>query len=62
MRIKITFPEGLRSDKIVEKIDTTFGYSTANLINDPIFINQFEINSSSLEGYLYPDTYYFFMI
>ena len=27
-----------------------------NIINDSTFINQFGINSSSLEGYLYPDT------
>ena len=60
MRIKITFPEGLRSDKIIEKINATFGYDTTNLISDPAFVNQFGINSSSLEGYLYPDTYYFF--
>ena len=60
MRIKITFPEGLRSDKIVEKIDNTFGHESTNLINDTKFINQFGIESNSLEGYLYPDTYYFF--
>jgi len=60
MRIKITFPEGLRYDKVVEKIDTTFGYDTTSLIINSTFINQFGINSNSLEGYLYPDTYYFF--
>ena len=50
MRIKITFPEGLRSDKIIEKINATFGHDTTNLISDPSFVNQFGINSRSLEG------------
>ncbi len=62
MLIKVTFPEGLRSEKIAGiflekmKIDSA---EFMNVIRDTLFIRQLGLNVACLEGYLYPDTYYF---
>ena len=60
IRIKITLPEGLRSEKVLEKIENILETQNRRLLTDSIFIEQFGIKATSLEGYLFPDTYYFF--
>jgi len=60
IRIKITLPEGLRSEKVLEKIENILETQNRGLLTDSIFIEQFGIKATSLEGYLFPDTYYFF--
>ena len=59
-RIKITLPEGLRSEKVLEKIENILETQNRRLLSDSSFIEQFGIKATSLEGYLFPDTYYFF--
>ncbi len=60
--IKVTLPEGYDSRRyaaIVERqldIDST---RFVALVHDSSFIQQFDISASSLEGYLYPETYQF---
>jgi len=60
--IKITIPEGFRFKEIKKRLskkdlidETIF----QNLFKDEEFINSLGIKSTTLEGYLYPDTYYF---
>jgi UPF0755 protein len=60
IRIKITLPEGLRSEKVLEKIENILETQNRGLLTDSSFIEQFGIEATSLEGYLFPDTYYFF--
>ena len=60
IRIKITLPEGLKSEKILEKIENELQIQNNMLLTDSSFIEQFGIEANSLEGYLFPDTYYFF--
>ena len=60
IRIKITLPEGLRSEKVLEKIENILETQNRRLLTDSSFIEQFGIKATSLEGYLFPDTYYFF--
>ena len=62
IRLRLTIPEGssstqifLNANNLLEKSDD---YN--KLFMDPIFISEFDIKASSLEGYLFPDTYYFF--
>ena len=62
IRLRLTIPEGssstqifLNANNLLEKSDD---YN--RLFIDPIFISEFNIKASSLEGYLFPDTYYFF--
>tara|TARA_B100000965_G_scaffold279075_1_gene236909 strand:- start:1903 stop:2904 length:1002 start_codon:yes stop_codon:yes gene_type:complete len=62
IRIKLTIPEGSSSNQIFLKanmlLDRSDDYSL--LFNNQSFIEEFGIQASSLEGYLFPDTYYFF--
>ena len=60
IRIKITLPEGLRSEKVLEKIENILETQNRRLLTDSSFIEQFGIKATYLEGYLFPDTYYFF--
>jgi UPF0755 protein len=59
---RLTIPEGYTLKQIAEKMNRyEFGQSDEfiKLANDPTFIFQFGIEAQSLEGYLFPDTYYF---
>lgn len=47
--VKVTIPEGYRREQIGQKLAE----------NDLVTLNQFLDKTSSLEGYLFPDTYYF---
>jgi UPF0755 protein len=59
---KVTFPEGLRAEKIASiffqnmKVDSAeFMYD----LRDTLLIRQLGLDVNFLEGYLYPDTYFF---
>ncbi len=59
---KITVPEGLTSSRIsliMEKNRISSAAEFINAVNDKEIIAKFNINSDSLEGYLFPDSYLF---
>mgnify|MGYP001544619240 CR=1 FL=1 len=59
---KITFPEGLTIAETAFKIqDAGFcsGDRFSELCRDQIFARSLGVNAASLEGYLFPDTYFF---
>lgn len=60
--LKVTLPEGINSRKVAsilqKKLDADSAHIVA-LVNDTSFVHQLKINASSLEGYLYPETYNF---
>ncbi|MBN1997796.1 endolytic transglycosylase MltG [candidate division KSB1 bacterium] len=59
--VRITIPEGVDSrwiaSVVAKKLDLD-SLRFINWVNDPSFMNQLGIDASSLEGYLYPETYY----
>ena len=62
-RKKITLLEGWTLKQILNHLSKEMGFDNNNfsdLINSEIFINSLGIKSGNLEGYLYPDTYFFF--
>jgi UPF0755 protein len=59
---KITFPEGFIAQQIRDRLERQ-GFSKASkdfmeTIKDPTIIKQYNIQATSLEGYLFPSTYY----
>lgn len=71
--IKLTFPEGFNVDQIAEKLDSNDVCSAQSfyeaMVSDEIFakyeflssITEKELRYRVLEGYLYPDTYEFYI-
>ena len=62
-RKKITFLEGWNMRQVASHLEKEmkFNYSEIiNLFNDGIFIKKLKLNANTLEGYLFPETYYFF--
>ena len=62
-RKKITLLEGWTIKQILGHLSKEMGFNYNNvysLINNANFITSFGIEAENLEGYLYPDTYYFF--
>lgn len=60
--IKVTIPEGVTSTKIASILQETVEIDSArfmDLVNDKRLIQSLGIETSSLEGYLLPETYYF---
>ena len=61
--IKVTFPEGITFKKMAEilyaKKIINKKSQFMKFFKDKNFINSLGINAPTLEGYLYPDTYYF---
>ena len=60
---RITFLEGWNIKKVSSHLSKEMGYDYNNLvdiINDKYFIQSLELDSDNLEGYLFPETYYFF--
>tara|TARA_Y100001970_G_scaffold252343_1_gene326069 strand:+ start:723 stop:1757 length:1035 start_codon:yes stop_codon:yes gene_type:complete len=60
---RITILEGWNIKQISKHLSAKMGFDYNNLINimnDNDFVNSLGILSDNLEGYLYPDTYYFF--
>ncbi len=61
-RIRVTIPEGYTSFEIASLLQKKLGLDSAKfikLVNDKKFIRSLSIKSHSLEGYLFPDTYFF---
>jgi UPF0755 protein len=59
---KVTFPEGIRMTQIADILGRLFEVDCdrfKKLANDSAFCRSLNIDSPSLEGFLYPDTYYF---
>jgi len=60
---KITIPEGKTAKEVAELVGkqyTTFDPQRfLQLTNDPEFIQELKVDAPTLEGYLYPSTYYF---
>ena len=60
--IKITILEGWNIERISESIHSVFGISKNKIIDlcqDRWFIQSLEISAHTLEGFLFPETYYF---
>ncbi len=58
--VRITIPEGLRAYEIARLLEKRLGVSAAGFMQkamDPNFTHELGIAASTLEGYLYPDTY-----
>lgn len=59
----VTIPEGLTIEQTARKINSVFHSIDTlrfdSLCYDKSFINSLEINAPSLEGFLYPETYFF---
>ena len=61
--IKIRILEGWDLEKFIVYLEDKMNFDSTKLlklVNDKQFLNKNGINASSLEGYLYPDTYFFF--
>ncbi|RKY89252.1 endolytic transglycosylase MltG, partial [candidate division KSB1 bacterium] len=59
---KITIQEGLTSQKICSILKDTLEIDSTkfiSLLTDKEFINELGIDADNLEGYLFPETYYF---
>ena len=62
-RKKITFLEGWNMNQVAKHLSKEFDFKyfeVIELLNDEKFIRNLQINSNTLEGYLFPETYYFF--
>jgi len=60
--IRLTLPEGINSRKIASLLSQKLSIDSVKfivLVNDSNFIKNFNLNATSLEGYLYPETYNF---
>ena len=62
-RTRITILEGWNSRQLAKHLSNEMGLDYDNIINtvnDNNFIKSLKVQSESLEGYLYPDTYFFY--
>lgn len=60
---KVRLLEGWNLEQVADQLHKTMGFEkeeTLKLANDKKFISSNKIKASSLEGYLFPDTYFFF--
>lgn len=60
--VRIAFPEGLTISKIAERLEKSGICSASDFkasAKDEKIIKKYDIRSSTLEGYLFPDTYFF---
>ena len=62
VKIKLILPEGLSSEQIYDRINDLFGTNIdyPKLIKENKYLTTYDIQSNSIEGYLYPSTYYFY--
>ena len=62
IKLKLTIPEGTSAKKIFESINLLLktDHRFDNLFTEKNILNKYNISGSSLEGYLYPNTYFFF--
>ena len=62
-RKKITFLEGWNMNQVARHLseELNFNYpEVLKLLSDEALIQELQVNSNTLEGYLFPETYYFF--
>jgi UPF0755 protein len=62
VQIRVTIPEGLTNREIATLLEREMGFSVEEflrLTSEEELLRQYNIDSPSLEGYLFPDTYYF---
>lgn len=60
IEIVITIPEGLTIEQIAQKIHNSLPIDTSEFIRlcyDSTFVDKLQVQASSLEGYLFPNTY-----
>ena len=58
----VTFPEGITAEQTAKVVQDTYGIDSADfllLVSDTALCRMYDIEASSLEGYLFPDTYRF---
>ena len=62
IKLKLTVPEGLQSKKLFENINTLLNkeYDFDQYFKSQFILNKYNINAKTLEGYLYPNTYYLY--
>ena len=62
IKLKLTIPEGTSAKKIFQSINLLLktDHRFDNLFTEKNILNKYNIIGSSLEGYLYPNTYFFF--
>ena len=62
IKLKLTIPEGTSSKKIFESINSLLNtnYQFEDLLTEKNILSKYDIDGSSFEGYLYPNTYYFY--
>ena len=62
IKLKLTIPEGSQSKNLFKDINTLLNtdYDFNKYFNSTEILEQYKVNASSLEGYLYPDTYYLY--
>jgi UPF0755 protein len=62
IKLKLTIPEGTSSTKIFESINLLLNkdHQFDNFFTKKSILNKYNINGDTMEGYLYPNTYYFY--
>ena len=62
MKLKLMIPEGLQSDQVFKNINSLLktDYDFQKYFTSEEIIQDFNIEGQTLEGYLYPDTYYLY--
>ena len=62
IKLKLTIPEGSQSKNLFKDINTLLNtdYDFNKYFNSTKILEQYQVDASSLEGYLYPDTYYLY--
>ena len=62
IKLKLTVTEGLQSKKLFENINTLLNkeYDFEQYFKSQLILNKYNINAKTLEGYLYPNTYYLY--
>ena len=61
--IKVTIPEGLQTKQIISILSQKLNVDSLklnHLVNDSSFVKKLYIPAQSLEGFLFPETYFFF--
>ncbi|MCJ7812793.1 endolytic transglycosylase MltG, partial [bacterium] len=64
MTTRVTFPEGIRALTIASMVQQILGVDSThfmNLVCDQSYCLSLGISENNLEGYLYPDTYVFYL-
>ena len=62
IKLKLTIPEGSQSKNLFKDINTLLNtdYDFNKYFNSTEILERYKVDASSLEGYLYPDTYYLY--